>query len=213
MASQPRIVAELGRPETPEETAARKAESSRVYRGSQTFRNLIAALVVTVAVVAVVVFAVPRGTPPPADPIDVSARAAALESSRGQTVLAPQVPADWRVNAAGLDGDDVESWQIVYVPRLDAGFLTVAQGFSADAGWPARVLPGSVPDGTIDIDGIAWTRYRIADPAKAGNITDAIGVQAGPDIVLVYGATDDEFIRTAAAGVSDAVRRLQEKST
>jgi hypothetical protein len=41
--SAQRVVAELGRPETPEETAARKAESSRVYRSSQNFRNLIAA--------------------------------------------------------------------------------------------------------------------------------------------------------------------------
>ena len=52
MARGPRIVAELGRPETPDETAARKAESSRVYRASQNTRNLVAALLVTLAVVA-----------------------------------------------------------------------------------------------------------------------------------------------------------------
>ena len=43
MAQHPRIVAELGRPETPDETASRKAESSRVYRASQNTRNLIVA--------------------------------------------------------------------------------------------------------------------------------------------------------------------------
>jgi hypothetical protein len=50
MAQSPRIVAELGRAETPDETAARKAESSRVYRASQNTRNLVAALIVTIAV-------------------------------------------------------------------------------------------------------------------------------------------------------------------
>ncbi|HYP73058.1 MAG TPA: DUF4245 domain-containing protein, partial [Microbacterium sp.] len=58
----PRVVAELGRPETPQETADRKAASSAAYRSSKTFRNLIAALLITVAVVAVVYLGVPRGS-------------------------------------------------------------------------------------------------------------------------------------------------------
>ena len=53
----PRIVAELGRPETPQETADRKAASSARYRSSKTFRNLVAALLITIAVVAVVYLA------------------------------------------------------------------------------------------------------------------------------------------------------------
>ena len=43
MAKQPRVVAELGRPETPDETAARKAASSAAYRSSKTVRNLVVA--------------------------------------------------------------------------------------------------------------------------------------------------------------------------
>ena len=47
MAKQPRVVAELGRPETPDETAARKAASSAAYRSSKTVRNLVVALLVS----------------------------------------------------------------------------------------------------------------------------------------------------------------------
>ncbi|WP_438352504.1 DUF4245 family protein [Microbacterium sp. CJ88] len=205
------MVAELGRPETPDETAARKAESSRVYRSSQTARNLVAALLITLAVVAVIIFAVPRGAPAPADPIDVAARAAGLESSRGRVVIAPTVPAEWRVNVAGIQGGDVESWDISYVPAEDLGFLRISQGFGADAGWPGRVLTGASLDGTVTIDGVEWTRYRITDPAKAGNITAALSVQAGTDIVLVYGATDDTTLTRAASGTAAEIRRLQEQ--
>ena len=81
MAQNPRVVAELGRPETPDETASRKAESSRIYRSSQNTRNLVAALLVTLAVVAVIIFAVPRGAPPAADPIDVAAVAESISSA------------------------------------------------------------------------------------------------------------------------------------
>src|SRR3546814_6486486 len=82
-----RVVAELGRPETPEETAARKAESSRIYRSSQSFRNLIAALVVTLIVVAVVIFGVHRGDVAEAPEIDVAAEASDLSDTLGRPVL------------------------------------------------------------------------------------------------------------------------------
>ncbi len=103
----PRVVAELGRPETPSETASRKAESSRIYRSSQTFRNLIAALLVTLAVVAVVVLGVPRGDVAAPPDIDVAEVATGLGEVYGRTVISPDVPEDWRVNAAKMAGDSV----------------------------------------------------------------------------------------------------------
>nr|WP_315267530.1 DUF4245 family protein [Microbacterium lemovicicum] len=210
MARPPRIVAELGRPETPGEQADRKAASSRVYRSSQTARNLIAALLLTLAVVAVVIFAVPRGGPPPRPSIDVAAVAADLGTSRGRVVIAPVVPVDWRVNVAEIEGGDVEAWTVVYVPGEDAGYLRVAQGFDADAGWPGRTLTGGRPDGTVEYGGVTWDRYRFDDSGASGNVTSAVSVQAGPDIVLIYGATDDASLATAAEGAADEVRRLQD---
>lgn len=212
MASGPRIVAELGRPELPEETAARKAESSRVYRSSQTARNLVAALLITLAVVAVIVFAVPRGTPPPAESIEVSAVAAGVESGLERTVLVPEVPAEWIVNRAAVEGDATAAWTIVYVPDAQQGFLRVAQGFDADPAWTTRVLSGASVDGSTTIDGIVWDSYKIADPAQAGNISAAISTQAGPDTILIYGSSADAAIRTAAAGVADQIRALREET-
>ena len=75
-----RVVAHLGRPETPQETADRKAEFSARYRNSKTFKNLIAAILVTVAVVFVVVAGVPRGEPVAQPQPDVTALAAGIES-------------------------------------------------------------------------------------------------------------------------------------
>jgi hypothetical protein len=45
-----RVVAELGRPETPAETAARKAESSRLHRQRQTVNNLVYSLIATLGI-------------------------------------------------------------------------------------------------------------------------------------------------------------------
>ncbi len=164
MAHTPRVVAELGRPETPDEAASRKAESSRVYRASQNTRNLIAALLATLAVVAVIIFAVPRGELPPAEPIDVAAVAQSIEDAEGRTVIVPEVPEEWIVNRASVEGEATSAWTIVYVPDKEAGFLRVAQGFDADPAWTTRVLSGATVDGTVTVEGVEWDRYSIPEP-------------------------------------------------
>lgn len=212
MDQKPRIVAELGRPETPEETAARKAESSRIYRSSQNTRNLIAALLVTLAVVAVIILAVPRGAPPEAAPIDVAEVAQGVESAEGRTVLVPEVPDEWIVNRASIEGDSVSAWTIVYVPDESSGFLNIAQGFDADPAWVTRVLSGASVDDTVTIEGVEWDRYRIPDPSRAGNISAALSTTAGADVVLVYGSTDDATLERAAASVAEQVIALREEA-
>lgn len=205
-----RVVAELGRPENPDETAARKAESSRVYRSSQTFRNLIAALLVTLGVVAVVVLAVPRGEPAAPDQIDVASVAKDVASGYDRTVIVPDVPPDWRVNGASVTGDADPAWTIVYVPGR-TGFLRVAQAFDAGEDWESRVLKGAAPDGVVTLDGIEWTRYEITDPGAAGNISYALGTAAGTDRVLIYGSTDAATAAVAAGAVADQVEALREE--
>lgn len=210
MAKQPRIVAELGRPETPEEAAERKAAHSAAYRSSQNLRNLIAALIVTLGVVLVVVFAVPRGTPPPQDDIDVAAVAERISESEGRPLVVPDVPGEWRVNVAAVDGDTTRAWTIVYVPGEEQGFVRVAQGFDADPAWTTRVLRGADAAETVTIDGVEWMRYDIADPEAAGNVTSALSAQAGTDVVLVYGNAPEVDIERTAESVSGQVRELQE---
>ncbi len=210
MAQSPRIVAELGRAETPDETAARKAESSRVYRASQNTRNLVAALIVTIAVVIVIILAVPRGTPPAAEPIDVPAVAETVAAAEDRPVIAPEVPESWRVNVAAVQGDGPRAWTVVYADGT--WFLRVAQGFDADPAWPTRVLSGASIDGTVSIEGVVWDRYDIADPARAGNISVALATQAGDDTILIYGHADQETLEKAAAAAAPEVERLREEA-
>ena len=214
MAETPRVVAELGRPETPDETAARKAESSRIYRASQNPRNLIAALLATLAVVAVIIFAVPRGEPPAREPIDVAAVAQQIEAAEGRTVIVPDAPEEWRVNSAKVDDDSTRAWTIVYAPadENERGFLRVAQGFDADPTWATRVLDGADVEDSVTIDGVQWDRYDIDDPSRSGNVSAALSTQAGPDTILIYGSADDETLEQAAAAVSAQVLELREEA-
>lgn len=212
MASTPRVVAELGRPETPEETAARKATASLAYRSSQTVRNLIAALLATLAVVLVIVLAVPRGDTAPRAPIDVAAVAQQVESARDVDVVVPVVPTTWSVNVAAVDEDADPVWTVVYALPSDGQFLRFAQAFSADDTWAAQQLRGAAPDGTKTVDGVVWQTYTIDDPATAGNITAALGTQAGDQYILIYGAASPDDLALVAGSVADQVRTLQTES-
>ncbi|MDZ8202204.1 DUF4245 domain-containing protein [Microbacterium sp. SSW1-59] len=212
MARPPRVVAELGRPETPGETAERKAASSAAYRSSKTVRNLVVALLVTLGIVAVIILAVPRGDLPATD-VDVAETAAKVESGDDADLIVPDLPDTWRVNSALVDAEDaVRAWTIVYVPESGRGYLRVEQGFDADDAWASRVLRGAEIEGTETIDGITWDRYDVSGAGETGNITQGLAAQAGPDVVLIYGDSDEASLRQAAASVADQIRELQEES-
>lgn len=211
MSRKPRVVAGLGRPETPQETADRKAESSRVYRSSQTFRNLIAALIATVAVVAVIVFAVPRGEPTERPPIDVAKIAADVESTSERPVVVPELGDFWRVNAAGLEGGAVTVWNITLAPsgERERGFIRVAQAFDADVTWAPQVTGGMAPTGTTEIDGVTWDVFDMGDRGTA-NVTYALGTQAGPDYVLLYGSRSADSTKELAESLTAQLSDLKE---
>ena len=209
MSRGPRVVAGLGRPETPQETADRKAESSRVYRSSQTFRNLIAALIVTIAVVAVIVLAVPRGEPAARPAIDVAAVASNVETTMNSTVLVPEIEDGWQVNAAELVDAAVPVWDItVAVPQQ--GFVHIAQAFDADVTWAPQVLSGIAPTDTTTIDGRTWDVFSVADPSSNANISYALGTQAGTDYVLLYGSMSAEATADLASSLSTQIDDLSE---
>lgn len=212
MASSRRVVAELGRPETPEEAADRKAEASRAYRSSQTTRNLVAALLVTLGVVLVIVLAVPRGELPEREPIDVAAVAEQVEAARGVDVVVPTVPATWRANVANIESGDIAAWTIVYALPAEVDFIRVAQGFGADENWASRKLRGTAPSGSVTVDGTVWDRYEIADPASTGNVTAALGTQSGEDHILVYGAATFDDLELVAASLSDQLTQRESEA-
>lgn len=205
------IVAELGRPETPEETAARKSEFSKSYQASQTFRNLIAALIATVAVVAIVIFAVPRGERVPAAEIDVVGIAEDVETSVERPVLVPELNDFWRVNAAELEGGATTVWKITLAPAADdeRGFINIAQAFDADAGWAPQILNGFAATDALRLGGFDWDVYELPDSTE-NNVTYALGTQAGDDYILLYGARSADSTAKLAESLMPQIEEIDE---
>ena len=205
-----RVVAELGRPETPAETAARKAESSRIYRGSQTMRNLFAALIATLAIVAVIVLMVPRGDIERPSDVDVAAIAERVERDIKHPVVVPPVSADWRVNSAKLVSGAPTTWEIIYAPGDGQGFMRVSQALEADGGWVSRELPTGKLGEVHTLGDVEWQSYTFADPSKAGNISYALSTVAGTDQVLIFGSSPEKLMQETATQLAPQIDKLKE---
>lgn len=197
--------------QTAEEIAEQKAARSAAYRQSQTFRNLVVALLASLVVVAVIFFAVPRGTPAPRPQIDVAEVAERVSDSYQRDVVVPEIPESWGVNVAEVTPGAPSVWQVVYTPD-EVSFLDLAQAFDGDDTWAAQQLGGAAPTGTVTIDGIAWSEYEISNPDAHGNVSYALGTQAGADHVLLYGSASSETAAELAELVADQVRALQEEA-
>ncbi len=195
---EPRVVAELGRPETPQEGADRRAEASRVRRQSMTFVNLVIALLVSLAVVAVVVLVVVRPDAAPREPIDY--RAISLEAGAPVPLAAPALSAEWVANSAVYNAtaaDGVANWYVGFVTPRDQ-FIGMRQGIDANPTWLANELVGLRATGSTTIDGIEWTVYDRRGTKDVGNYAYALSTAGAKSTYVLFGtAPDDEFATLA----------------
>jgi hypothetical protein len=194
----PRVVAELGRPETPEETAARKAENSRRHRASQTTRNLVASLIATVAVVAALVAIVVRPDPD----IDRNVDWHAIAAAAGTPVVDPQLPDGWTANAAELRGaGDTRYWYIGFLTP-EGDFAAVEERAVPDDDLVDDVLP-KVASGPVDgsAGGLTWSVWDATEAEDPGNYETVWESRGTTEQLLVYGTADPAEVEVLADAV------------
>ncbi len=197
---QPAIVAEIGRPETAEETADRKAATSRRHRANQTLLNLVVALVASLAVVLFLVVVVVRPAPERADPIDYQLIAVDAQPGAAEPLVAPELPPGWYANDARFGTTaEVATWYVGFVtPQTQ--FIALNQGIGANPTWLSSVLNSATESGSVTIDGLTWDVYDQRDSVDAGNYAYSMSTVAGGSTIILHGtAAIDEFELLAAS--------------
>ena len=211
MSKKPKIVAELGRPETPAETAARKAENSRLYKSRKTINNLVFSLLVTVGLVAAIYFLVPRADGEPNWQVDYVAQSEIASTSLGESLLVPAMPEQWRANAAELrnaTNGQVTSWYIGFITPSDK-FIAFNEAFDANETWVSNELKDYPATGTVTIDGQQWTVYNNRSMNDAGNVEYAMVTTLGRSTVVLYGTADDAEFEQLATSITADLRSAQ----
>lgn len=203
------IVAELGRPETPQETADRKAESSRNYRQRKTINNFWFSLIVTVGLVILIVIMVPRNDTPRDTTVDFRAIGAQAQEAMPVDLAVPELPSDWTSNAAEIrtaPQDDIKTWYVGLITPSKQ-YLGLTQAVDSNATWLVTELKQSVATGTVSIDGVQWTEYdnRTTD-RDVGNVKYALTTEAGRSTFVIYGTASPEEAAALASSITDTVK-------
>jgi hypothetical protein len=198
-----RVVAELGRPETPLETAERKARDRALRRSRQNWRNLVASLAACLGIVVLIIAVVPRGAAPAQRDLDVRAATQQYGDTAGQPLLAPVVPASWKANAAELRGSGADaSWYVGYV--IDGSrYAGLTEGVPGSTDLLTTTLDRADPTGTTTIGGLPWRVYdRRGLGDAAGNVAYGLTTRIGTSVVAVYGTATATEVRSLAAAVA-----------
>lgn len=203
------VVAELGRPETPEEAAERKADASRRHREGQTLLNLSLALVASLVIVLITILVVVRPDPPAREPVDY--RSIAAEASAPVALAAPALPAGWAANAATFaesPADGVAAWYVGFLTPKGQ-FVALRQGIDANATWVSNQLAGRAVTDSTAIGGVTWQIYDHRTAKDVGNLAYAMtatgaGESSATSTFVLFGtATADEFEILAEALAPD----------
>lgn len=198
-----RVVAELGRPETPEETAARKAEASRKHRSNQSLINLVLALLASLGVVLVLVLVVVRPEQPARPPIDFVGDAVKSQPVVGAILAAPRLPSGWSANDDGVttSADGITAWTIGFItPRTQ--FIGLKQGIDANRTWVSNELERARATGTVTLGGLEWTVYDRRSASDTGNIAYAITTTVGRSSIVLYGTAQTAEFRVLATAIA-----------
>ena len=207
----PRIVAELGRPETPEETFARKTENSRLYRKRKTVNNLVLSLFATLVLVAFIVMIVPRSDVKLTQDVDWSSAAVQATGSLPVTLLNPTLPEGWVSNAAEVrrSAGGVSSWYIGLLTPAGE-YIGVHQGVNADPTWLANLVAETSPVENARIDDVAWDVYANTAPGeKKGLFQYALVTVAGPSTIVLVGDAAPEVFDSLATALAAGVHAAE----
>ncbi|WP_306231290.1 DUF4245 family protein [Agrococcus beijingensis] len=201
--ASPPVVAELGRPETPDETRARKAAASKRHRDNQTFTNLIVAVIACLALVLVMVLVVLRPGLPPREPIDVIAAAAAAQPIVETPLIAPELPEGFASNAAELrtGSDDITTWYAGYVTP-EQQFLAFTQALEANPTWLQSTIEDAPQTGERTVGGVVWTEHDQRDAEDPGNLAFVLTTEHDASTVVIAGTAGDDELQTFAEAVS-----------
>lgn len=201
------IVAELGRAETPQETADRKAAASVAHRRNQTVLNLVIALAASLLVVFVIVVVVVRPDQAgPAKTVDYLAVARDAQQSVSTPLVVPTLPKTWSANRAELvdaasSSDGIASWQIgLLTPSTQ--YIGLAQGIDANPSWVSTQLHDKKTTGEASFGGVRWQLYDHRNDPDPGNLAYALVTTIGSSTVVLAGTGSDAEFATLAAEVA-----------
>lgn len=186
----------------PSSEVSGREEKRRLRQQRQNMRNLVASLVVSLGIVAFLIFIIPRPGGDQVPPIEWKNVAASTQSSAPGELLVPQLDDTWRGNRADIrDNAGTTEWTI---GLLSSGgdFVQVIQGFDASVAWVSSQVRGHSPDGETQLGAgdqqVTWTVYDRSEVTGPGNRVWSVATETASGWVVVTGLTQASVFLVAS---------------
>lgn len=171
----------------------RGQDKKRLRQQRSNMRNLVGSLIVSLAVVALLIFIIPRPGGNQVPPVEWKDVAASTEISAPGPLLVPQLDDTWTGNRADIrDNGGVIEWTVGLIGSGDE-FVQVIQGFNAGPAWVSSQVRGRSADGETQLgfgdDPVRWTIFDRSSVTDAGNRVWSVAAETETGWVVVTGLT------------------------
>ena len=172
---------------------SRRRNKKQLRRQRQNMRNLVGSLVVSLAIVAILIFIIPRPAGNQVPPVEWKDVASSSQISAPGPLLVPELDDTWRGNRADIrDLGGVVEWTVGLVGSGDE-FVQVIQGFGAGPAWVSTVVRGHGPDGETSLglgdEQVTWTLFDRSAVNDPGNRVWSVAAETTTGWVVVTGLT------------------------
>lgn len=185
----------------PSEFSARQDKKS-LRRQRSNMRNLVGSLVVSLAIVALLIFIIPRPGGNQVPPVEWKDVAASSQTSAPGPLLVPELDGTWRGNRADIrDNGGVIEWTVGLIGSGDE-FVQVIQGFGAGPAWVSTQVRGRGPDGETSLgaglEQVTWAIFDRSSVTDPGNRVWSVAAETTTGWVVVTGLTQGSVFLVAS---------------
>jgi hypothetical protein len=180
----------------------RREHKRRLRQQRQNLRNLVASLVVSLGIVALLIFIIPRPGGNQVPPVDWKAVAATTQQSAPGTLLIPELDDTWTGNRADIrEASGVVEWTVGLIGSGDE-FVQVIQGFDAGPTWVSAQVRGQAPSGETVLGAgptqVTWTLFDRSSITEPGNRVWSVAAPTSSGWVVVTGLTQPSVLFVAS---------------
>jgi hypothetical protein len=176
----------------PSEFTQRQNKKS-LRRQRQNMRNLVGSLVVSLAIVAVLIFIIPRPSGNQVPPVEWADVATSSQVSAPGELLVPRLDDTWLGNRADIrDSGGVTEWTVGLIGSGDE-FVQMIQSFDTGPEWVSTQVRGREPDGETRLgagdEQVLWTIFDRSGVSDPGNRVWSLATETDTGWVVVTGLT------------------------
>ena len=180
----------------------RRQDRKRLRQQRSNLRNLVGSLIASLAIVALLIFIIPRPGGNQVPPVEWKEVAASSQISAPGPLFVPELDETWRGNRADVrDNGGVIEWTIGLIGSGDE-FVQVIQGFDAGPAWVSSQVRGRSPDGQTSLgvgaDQVTWTIFDRSGVTDPGNRVWSVAAETETGWVVVTGLTQASVFLVAS---------------